>query len=45
MLFKRRICVFKEKNRFKFFDFTNEKKALRFWCKCRRKGWDAQIIY
>ena len=39
------ITIYKSRNRFKTYFFKTKEKAQRFWAQCKRKGYDAQLIY
>ena len=45
MFMTRSLIVFKRKNRFKRYDFEDEKKAQRVYLKMKRKGMDVQLAY
>ena len=44
MCLAKSVCVFKKRD-YKIHSFKTTKKAQRFLGKCKRKGWDAQLIY
>ena len=39
------IRIFGRNNKFKTILFEDREKAQRFWLRCKRKGWDAQLVY